>query len=331
MVERRSVTSTDVAREAGVSRTTVSFVLNGTSTANISTETRHRVLEVAARLGYTPSAAARALRRGQSDVVLCLLPQWPIHTAAGDYLEQLAYAFNVCDLTFVVHPHTPSTRLSEMWKRLRPAAVLTFDELTPQERIDTEQAGLPIVTVMLIESVETHANIGEYTNETLGRLQAQHLVDNGHLRLGYAYPDDPHLQYFAKARLSGVQQVTARTALTNPVVVQVALTAISATEAIKAWRRDLVTAVCAFNDEVAIALLCALHGSGLESPRDLAVIGIDDIPAASLSIPPLTTVRRSMTDMAQQTAIAVLQRLDRFPPAFWSAPAPAEVIERFTT
>ena len=72
------VTSADVARESGVSRTTVSYVLNGTPGTSISDATRQRVLEAAARLGYAPSAAARTLRSGRSDLVLCLLPDWPV-------------------------------------------------------------------------------------------------------------------------------------------------------------------------------------------------------------------------------------------------------------
>ncbi|MBC7223527.1 MAG: LacI family DNA-binding transcriptional regulator, partial [Anaerolineae bacterium] len=62
----KKVTSEDVAREAGVSRTTVSFVLNNTPNTNISEETRQRVLEAARNLGYRPDAAARALARRET-------------------------------------------------------------------------------------------------------------------------------------------------------------------------------------------------------------------------------------------------------------------------
>src|SRR4051812_43365688 len=79
----RRATSADVAREAGVSRATVSYVLNDTPHQKIPEATRRRVLEAAARLGYAPSAAARTLRTGRSDVVLGMLPDWPIGPAVG--------------------------------------------------------------------------------------------------------------------------------------------------------------------------------------------------------------------------------------------------------
>src|SRR5262245_43354550 len=73
----RRVTSADVARSAQVSRATVSYVLNNTPHQKIPEATRVRVLEAANRLGYLPSAAARALASGRTNVVLCLLPDIP--------------------------------------------------------------------------------------------------------------------------------------------------------------------------------------------------------------------------------------------------------------
>ena len=72
------ITSTEVARHCGLSRATVSYVLNGTPNQSIPEATRRRVLDAAEQLGYTPYAPARALRSGRSDVVLFLMPEWPI-------------------------------------------------------------------------------------------------------------------------------------------------------------------------------------------------------------------------------------------------------------
>src|SRR5262245_60802656 len=69
----RRVTSRQVAERAGVSQTTVSFVLNGVESANISTETRQRVLDTAHQLGYVPDAAARSLARGRSSNIGLIL------------------------------------------------------------------------------------------------------------------------------------------------------------------------------------------------------------------------------------------------------------------
>src|SRR6185312_14686232 len=97
----RRVTSADVAREAGLSRATVSYVLNDTPHQKIPDETRQRVLATAARLGYAPSAAARALRSGRSELVLCLLPDWPMGPQVGEMLEHLSSSLAQYGLTFV--------------------------------------------------------------------------------------------------------------------------------------------------------------------------------------------------------------------------------------
>src|SRR3954466_11356127 len=125
----RRPTAADVARQAGVSRATVSYVLNDTPHQKIPEATRRRVLEAAARLGYAPSAAARTRRPGRSDGVLGMLPDWPIGPAVGRLLEHLSTALAEAGLTFVVHPRGRSPRPgSEVWKAIGPAAVLAFDD-----------------------------------------------------------------------------------------------------------------------------------------------------------------------------------------------------------
>src|SRR3954449_3693311 len=115
----RRVTSADVARLAGVSRATVSYVLNDTPRQSISADTRTRVLDAAAQLGYAPSAAARALRSGRSDIVLCLLPDWPIGPTVGLFLEHLSAALAAEGLTFVAHPRARVSRpVREVWRSI---------------------------------------------------------------------------------------------------------------------------------------------------------------------------------------------------------------------
>src|ERR1700759_2300938 len=121
----RRVTSADVARMAGVSRATVSYVLNDTPHQTISSGTRSRVLDAAARLGYAPSAAARALRTGRSEGVLCLLPDWPIRAEAGSVVANLSTALARHGLTLVAPPGNREDRpITEIWKAITPAAVI---------------------------------------------------------------------------------------------------------------------------------------------------------------------------------------------------------------
>ena len=85
--ESGAASRAEIALRTGLSRATVSYVLNDTPHQKIPEETRQRVLAAAASLGYAPSAAARALRSGRSELVLCLLPDWPMGPEVGALLE----------------------------------------------------------------------------------------------------------------------------------------------------------------------------------------------------------------------------------------------------
>ena len=99
----KRITSIDVARAAGVSQTTVSFVLNDKPGHSIPEATRLRILEVARELDYRPHASARALAAGRSDVVLLSVPDLPIGGAISRFVEELAAALAGHGLTLVTH------------------------------------------------------------------------------------------------------------------------------------------------------------------------------------------------------------------------------------
>ena len=84
----KRVTAADVARALGISRTTVSFVLNNTPGQTIPAATRERVITEAKRLGYRPHMAARTLRSGQSRIVLLILPDWPMDYSMRTHLDE---------------------------------------------------------------------------------------------------------------------------------------------------------------------------------------------------------------------------------------------------
>src|SRR4051812_29818906 len=201
----RRITSADVARLAGVSRATVSYVLNDTPRQTISADTRSRVLDAAATLGYAPSAAARTLRTGRSDVVLCLLPDWPIGPEVGSMLGNVSTALARQGLTFVVHPGNREDRpISEIWKAITPAAVIAFTGFSEDETAAMRAAGVALVVALLGRSPE-HGRELELPQQLVGRRQVEHLTGAGHSRLGYAYPDDERLRIFAEPRLAGVR------------------------------------------------------------------------------------------------------------------------------
>jgi DNA-binding LacI/PurR family transcriptional regulator len=317
----RRVTSAEVARHSGVSRATVSYVLNSTPNQSISAETRRRVLEAAEQLGYTPSAPARALRSGRSDVVLLLIPEWPIGTVLARLVEELTRALAGAGLTLVVHAHPRSARpLGDLWKAITPAAVVNDQALDEAEVRAARRAGIPVITpAFQVDGGIGGAGAFADFQRAIGRVQAEHLAATGHRRLGFALPEDERLAAFTEPRLDGVRQACAALGLPAPVPRVVALDAGSAVSAVGYWRgtRRRITAVCAYNDEVALAVLAGLRARRLAAPGDLAVVGVDDIPAGALSTPTLTTVAIDMSTLGRHLAVAVVHTLEGkpFPPA----------------
>ncbi|QGQ19273.1 LacI family DNA-binding transcriptional regulator [Cellulomonas sp. JZ18] len=301
------VTSRDVARAAGVSQSTVSYVLNRTPGQSISDATRERVLSAAAELGYTPSAAAKALRSGSSGDVLVLLADGPIEAVLIGVLQTFGEALTRYGHPVVVHRRTAHDVVA-LVRDVRPAAVVDLSCLTPEERAAVAATGTPLVGMALDGAHDRTMHIPQ---DRVGALQAAHLADRGHTRIGYGASSDPRSELFMRGRLAGVRRECAARGLPEPVVVDVPLFPDAARRSLERLRqRDQpVTAVCAYDGEVALALVAAARGLGLRIPRDLALVAVDDEPLVRLALPPITTVRIRTREMGTALAQHVMRRL----------------------
>lgn len=315
------VTSADVARESGVSRTTVSYVLNGTAGTSISESTRRRVLDTAARLGYAPSAAARTLRSGRSDLVLCVLPDWPVGPVVETMLDHLADDLAERGLSVLVHHVRGDRPLSDLWRAVTPRTVVGLTPFEAHEVRAMRRAGIQVV------GTGTAGPGAENPQPRIGRIQAERLVARGRTRIGYATTDDRRIAEFADQRLAGVRAVCAERGLAAPLVIPVRVDPDAGAAAVAAWRAAGVTGIAAYNDEVAFAVQAGARAAGLAVPDDLAVIGVDDVPLAALASPPLTTVTQSIEREASYLAACVLAALDGGDPPMRPHDAPA-LVER---
>jgi DNA-binding LacI/PurR family transcriptional regulator len=309
----RRPTAADVAQRAGFSRATVSYVLNNTPHQVIPEVTRQRVLAAADELGYSPSPAARALAGSRSNVVLLLLPEWPIEPAVGRLLADLSTTLADRGLTLVVHPYSAVRPLSEIWKAITPAAVVTFEELDQIETQKLVAAGVELAVALIGGRRGPHAL--DIPEQRAGLLQAEYLAAAGHRQLGYAWPDDERVTAFAHARLEGVRQTCADLGLPQPRVLTVPLTPQGAAAAVQAWRQaePSVSGICAYNDDVALAVIAGARQQGCGIPRDLAVIGVDNIPAAAVASPPLTTVEPDLQAISRYIADTIVRKLSGRP------------------
>lgn len=314
-VAARKVTAKDVAREAGVSATTVSYVLNNRAQQSIPESTRRRVLDTAARLGYAPSAAARALATGRNHLVLGLVSDWPAGDNSGQFFRRLTAAFAARGYPFVSHTtgsdEKSRTSAELLWRSITPAAVVVFDDIDDAQLAALHAAGVRAAGIAWTASGTGRGEL-EQVDRQAGRLQVQHLVARGHRRLGYAWPANPRLVGFARQRLAGVEEACQAAGLPAPDVRTVPLHGDGARAAIAAWREGApaVTGICAYNDATALAILRGMRQLDLSAPADLAVIGLDDLPTAESSFPALTTLnydRSSITErLAAQVDAAIL-------------------------
>jgi DNA-binding LacI/PurR family transcriptional regulator len=285
-----------------VSQSTVSFVLNGTAGQTIPEETRRRVLDAAKKLDYRPRASARSLAAGHSDVVLLALPGVAISVYLAHFIEQLAAALAEHGLSLVTHLAEGHGRpLPDLCAAVDASAVISliaFDEETTEA---LHRAGAEVV---LGTGSQARVELRE-----IGRLQAQHLISLGRGRLGYALPGEHATQFRVQERLHGVVAACAERGLAEPIALEVAMDGAKAALAVDQWTDASVTAVCAYNDETAMAVLAGMHLRGLLAPDDIAVIGVGDIPAAQVSIPALTTVGFDYGETGRELAQAILESL----------------------
>jgi DNA-binding LacI/PurR family transcriptional regulator len=309
----RRVTSTDVARAAGVSRTTVSYVLNGVPGKSISEATRRRVIETARDLGHVTWAPAKALRSGHTDIVLAVVTGLTQGFLFEGTMAALDAALAERGYVLLIHRYAESGHsLPSLQGIVAPAAIVLFGGYGEAERSQLDAVGSPVVD--LDELLD---------NERFGRLEAEHLLAHGATRIGFGLPADPGLAAVAAERLAGVAAVAAEHGLPAPVVETVALDLGDARRAMERWRDAGVTAIAAHNDDIGIMLMAAARGLGLTPGEDVAIIGVDDVPMASIG---LTTVAIDVEAFRSAVIGAVLGALDA-DPSEPAVPAP-HVVQR---
>ncbi|GAB1339164.1 LacI family DNA-binding transcriptional regulator [Streptomyces sp. E-15] len=280
-----------MARLAGVSRATVSYVLNNATAVRISEATRERVREAARELGYVPHAAARSLRAGHSRMVLMPTPAIPVGPLYSRFLSELQWALGRLDYTVVQYGSVglQGDEAARAWAELRPVAVLVPGSgLGPQGVAVLRRAGARAVVTVGPDRVEgAHAVLMDH--DAVGHCAGAHLHARGRRRIGVVLPGEPGLDAYARPRLAGVRQALRGTDAT---VTELPLdpTEEAAAELAARWTESGLDAVFAYNDEYAMLLMRALQDEGLRIPEDVAVIGADDLMLGRLLRPRLSTV-----------------------------------------
>lgn len=289
----KAPTSADVALAAGVSRATVSFVLNDKPNSRVSDDTRHRVLEAARLLGYTPNTAARSLASGEAVAGLLVASPASDHGATLARALDLLLARTVDDGTDALRHADVSAsgaEAAQLWAKLRPEAVLA--EAARCDEAATEVLRLAGVRALIVHGVEPVAYAPSLVvpQRPFGRVAAEHLLALGHRRLAFLAPVSAATAETAREREAGAREAVDAAGGTLTVV-PAAASAATLRDWAHGWRydRDAPTAVIAYDDGIAMAAIRALADAGLRVPDDVSVVGADDHPAGADFLPRLTT------------------------------------------
>ncbi|MEU9863630.1 LacI family DNA-binding transcriptional regulator [Streptomyces sp. NPDC047971] len=296
-----SITSADVARLAGVSRATVSFVLNDTPGHRVSESTRVRVLDAADRLGYVPHAAARSLRAGRSNLVLMPASISAIGRLVSDWVDELHSELDRHGYTAVLHAgrFADPVDAARAWAELRPAAVVALDgdSLTTQATELLRRAGVRGLIAFASRPLPGVHTIG-LDHTRIGATAAEHLIARGRSRIGVVMPQERGLDAFARPRLAGAESVAARH-LATVTPVELAYTRESAAALARRWASLDLDSVFAYNDEYAALLLHALRTEGIAVPDEVAIVGSDDLVLSAFQQPALSTIRLDLASPAE--------------------------------
>jgi LacI family repressor for deo operon, udp, cdd, tsx, nupC, and nupG len=315
---RKVPTIQDVARFAQVSTATVSRALS--SPARVSEDTRARISEAVRVTGYTLNQTARSLRKRTARTILVALPDIrnPFFSTILDAIERAAAArgYGVLVANRLVGAEA-NRRLQEFFLSNRADGLLLLDgsvDLANLVELAGEPAEVPIVMACEdIPNAPFHAV--KTDNRYAAELATRHLISLGHTRIG-------HIRGPAGNTLTDDREAGFRDALTAaglPVCRQWLFDGnfemergLKVSESFLALA-DRPTAIFAANDETAIGFLSGIRRHGLECPRDISVIGFDDLAVAPHFSPPLTTMRQPREALGRIAASALIDLIEGQP------------------
>jgi LacI family transcriptional regulator/LacI family repressor for deo operon, udp, cdd, tsx, nupC, and nupG len=328
-----AVTIKQVAQAAGVSTTTVSYVLNGTGT--VTDATRQRVLGAVAELGYQPHYAARTMR-GRSETIGLVLP------AQADRLADPAYAELLAGLAAAAARHgyalliamaesqadEPDVCLSLARTGRVDGLVLLDPQVDDERAAALAAAGIPHVFAGPAPAGSSYVALDGRSG---AHQAAAHLIGLGHRRVGLIQlpselaDSEPRFQGYAAALdAAGLE-------LDPSLIVEAGRREEDGYQALEALLElpEPPTAVLACSDDLAFGALHALHDAGVGVGTDISLVGFDDLPLAAHTQPPLTTLRQQRRALGERLAeLLHAAILDRSVPVRGVELAPRLVVRR---
>ena len=328
MAGKKKVTSTDIARAAGVSQSTVSMVLNRKYNVSFSKETVKKVEEAAEELGYVlPRRKTRKeSRREKLLVVFCSNLTNPYYVMLLQGIELRAkeqgYGLFVCNTQRDLKME--ERYLKMMWE-LHPVGIIYT--CNPSHCfMDTVEKLAGEIPVVIINNQNERLNVDavELDNSKLGRIMARHLLELGHRKVAYIAPPLTVRQKQRSKRVEGFLKEFEKAGLRDQVIIRAAAEEIDRdiahidseyrigyelTRELLAQKQD-VTAIVGLNDMIAFGILDALQEAKLKVPGDVSVMGCDNTLFASMHKMSLTTIEHFVIFKGRDACDIIMKKID---------------------
>lgn len=303
----RRITAADVARRAGLSRSTVSAVLNG-NTARFPDATVDAVFDAAQELKYTPSTAARTLVSGRSGTIVLLLPDTTFGTQIQDLADRLAEDLGAAVNNVVVRFATGNmSALYGALRALNPDAVVNFGGLSPKEHVDLSSEGFTVLPVIGVND-----QTGQVGDRGVSRLQLLTIPDRANRRIAFAGLKERRNDVFGPQRYRELSAACSLDGIAAPERVLVDPAegpwVDGLQELLERAAGEPLGVVC-YNDDVALAVLAAARVLGVDVPSELSIVGMDGTVAGQLVSPRLTSIRMDLGKYADYLALVLAEAL----------------------
>ncbi len=314
MMDRSKVTIGEIARLAGVSKTTVSRVLN--EKPDVDPRTRQRILDLIDEYSFQPNAFAKAISLQKSSHIGLIIPHNAQYVFSNPfYTEVMRGVSTEVDQSgyFLVLCYTHETNYLDIYRQKRVDGFVLLSPGSYHSAIidSLNREKVPFISTAKISSEEamTYVDVDNYYGATLAM---EHLVQLGHQRI--AYIGKPTLQS-SQDRLRGYQHVMEKHAL----ALRDDWMLITDTSSVEGGyqytqkllsNHDIPTAIFLANDVMAIGAIHAIQESGRSVPDDISVVGFDDIPLARYQNPALTTIRQPTFEKGILAARSLINTLE---------------------
>lgn len=322
----RKATSQDVAERAGVSRSAVSFVLNGRADGNIAKDKQLRILAAAKELNYTPNAVARSLQSQRTQTIGVVTDAIAGGPFAGKLLQGASNAaFQAGYLLLVIDTQSDDQREDGAFTTLLNRQVDALVFATMSLRAHEPHPAMDSVPSVLANSFDPSGRLCSIIPDEVsgGRSAASVLLDAGHTKIVYLsggrelVATERRAQGFndavAAAGLSQIPPVDTGWEINDGFAAAMSLLA---SDGGRSPRADRPTGVVCANDRVAMGVMLAAAQLGLRVPDDLSIVGYDDDePLARTTVPGLTTVALPHSDMGEKAIELLLSDLTNGPGA----------------